>query len=82
MPGNVRSTTFLESPTPLAYNTSSRARVPSIPSSKVHRSTLIANSQQHLLRGHQAAITALALIDLPFRCIVSGDQSGALKVFE
>jgi len=48
----------------------------------VHRSTLIANSQQQLLRAHQEAITALAVLDLPFRCVVSGDRAGVVRVFE
>ncbi|KAM0788135.1 hypothetical protein ACM66B_001300 [Microbotryomycetes sp. NB124-2] len=50
--------------------------------SRVHRSTHIASAQQQMLRAHQEAITALALIDLPFRCVVSGDRSGVIKVFE
>ncbi|GAA5836125.1 hypothetical protein JCM9279_002203 [Rhodotorula babjevae] len=52
------------------------------PPSRVHRSTLIANSQQQLLRAHQEAITALAVLDLPFRCVVSGDRAGVVRVFE
>ena len=46
------------------------------------RSQLIANNQQTLLKAHQDAITTLALLDLPFRCIVSGDRSGVIKVWE
>lgn len=73
---STRPNLFLESPPP------SRTRSTASSSNRVHRSTLIANSQQQLLRGHQEAITALAVIDLPFRCVVSGDRSGVVKVFE
>ncbi|SCZ98267.1 BZ3500_MvSof-1268-A1-R1_Chr3-2g06260 [Microbotryum saponariae] len=55
---------------------------PSQRTSRVHRSTLIANHQQQLLRAHHDAITALAIVDLPFRCIITGDRSGVVKVFE
>ncbi|GAA5934969.1 ubiquitin-binding serine/threonine protein kinase VPS15 [Sporobolomyces koalae] len=80
-----RPTIYLEAPPPVppvsgASSTSSRPRP--TPSSRVHRSTLIANSQQQLLKAHREAVTALAIIDLPFRCIVSGDRSGVIKVFE
>jgi phosphoinositide-3-kinase regulatory subunit 4 len=40
-----------------------------------HRSTVVANYQQSLLRNHGDAVTAIAVIDLPFRCIVSADRS-------
>ena len=46
-----------------------------------HRVTLIAHHQQQLLRSHRDAVTALALIDLPFKCLISGDRSGSIKVF-
>lgn len=46
------------------------------------RQALIATHQQTLLKAHQDAITALALLELPFRCIVSGDRSGIIKVWE
>ncbi|SCV71242.1 BQ2448_2830 [Microbotryum intermedium] len=58
------------------------AHPPSQRTSRVHRSTLIANHQQQLLRAHHDAITALAIVDLPFRCIITGDRSGVVKVFE
>ncbi|BGP14610.1 Serine/threonine-protein kinase [Rhodosporidiobolus nylandii] len=79
-------TLYLESPPPTApassSSSSSQSSRSARPSSRVHRSTLIANSQQQMLRAHQDAITALAVIDLPFRCVVSGDRSGVVKVFE
>lgn len=46
------------------------------------RTQTIANSQQSLLRAHQDSISALALLELPFRCIVSADRSGFIKVWE
>ncbi|KAG0667566.1 Serine/threonine-protein kinase [Rhodotorula mucilaginosa] len=52
------------------------------PVSRVHRSTLIATSQQRLARAHHEAITALGLLELPFRCVVTGDRSGIVRVFE
>ncbi|GAA5975499.1 hypothetical protein JCM5350_002632 [Sporobolomyces pararoseus] len=84
-----RPTLYLESPPPSqpappsssSSSSSSRSR-PTASSSRVHRSTLIANSQQQLTKAHREAITALAIIDLPFRCVVSGDRSGVVKVFE
>lgn len=54
----------------------------SAPVSRVHRSTLIATSQQRLARAHHEAITALGLLELPFRCVVTGDRSGIVRVFE
>ncbi len=46
------------------------------------RTSLIGNHQQQLLKGHQDCITALACIDVPFRCgIISGDRMGVVKVF-
>ncbi|BGP01316.1 Other/VPS15 protein kinase [Rhodotorula toruloides ATCC 204091] len=61
---------------------SSRPSRPPAPTARVHRSTLIANSQQQLLRAHQEAITAVNVLDLPFRCVVSGDRAGVVRVFE
>ncbi|GAA6014207.1 hypothetical protein JCM11491_004137 [Sporobolomyces phaffii] len=82
-----RPTLYLESPPPpspqpVSTPSSSRSRPSATNPSRVHRSTLIANSQQQLLKAHREAITALAIIDLPFRCVVSGDRSGVVKVFE
>ncbi|GAA5884630.1 hypothetical protein JCM6882_005326 [Rhodosporidiobolus microsporus] len=86
---NIRPTLYLESPSSSSSTSTSRSSRPhhhpsstTTTPSRVHRSTLIANSQQQLLRAHQEAITALAVVDLPFRCVVSGDRSGVVKVFE
>ncbi|GAA5903427.1 ubiquitin-binding serine/threonine protein kinase VPS15 [Sporobolomyces salmoneus] len=82
-----RPNLYLEAPPPVTNSssnnssTSSRSR-PAASTSRVHRSTLIANSQQQLMKAHREAITALAIVDLPFRCVVSGDRSGVVKVFE
>ncbi|CAE7123924.1 unnamed protein product [Rhizoctonia solani] len=47
------------------------------------RSTLTAQHHQTVMKGHTDAVTALACVDLPFKGgIVSGDASGALKVFK
>jgi phosphoinositide-3-kinase regulatory subunit 4 len=46
------------------------------------RANLTAGSQQNLLRAHQDAITALALLELPFKCVVSADRSGNVKIWE
>ncbi|KDN46573.1 hypothetical protein RSAG8_04226, partial [Rhizoctonia solani AG-8 WAC10335] len=47
------------------------------------RSMLTAQHHQTVMKGHSDAISALACIDLPFKGgIVSGDASGALKVFK
>lgn len=46
------------------------------------RQALIAANQQTLLKAHQDAITALIMLELPFRCIVSGDRSGIIKIWE
>ncbi|GAA5855478.1 hypothetical protein JCM8547_007849 [Rhodosporidiobolus lusitaniae] len=80
-----RPTLHLESPPSLPPSSSSSSSSSSSrprPANRVHRSTLIANSQQQMLRAHHEAITALAVMDLPFRCVVSGDRSGVVKVFE
>ncbi|KAF8336386.1 uncharacterized protein EI90DRAFT_3144677 [Cantharellus anzutake] len=46
------------------------------------RTALISSNQQHLLRGHQDCITALACLGSPFRgSLISGDRSGVIKVF-
>jgi phosphoinositide-3-kinase regulatory subunit 4 len=43
---------------------------------------VISSQQQQIHRTHQDIITALALLDSPFRgCIISGDRSGTIKVF-
>ncbi|CAE6436166.1 unnamed protein product [Rhizoctonia solani] len=47
------------------------------------RSVVTAQHHQTVMKGHTDSITALACIDLPFKGgIVSGDASGALKVFK
>ncbi|KAG8712873.1 Serine/threonine-protein kinase [Ceratobasidium sp. 423] len=47
------------------------------------RSMLTAQHYQTVMKGHTDAVTALACIDLPFKGgVVSGDASGALKVFK
>jgi phosphoinositide-3-kinase, regulatory subunit 4 len=46
------------------------------------RISLITNSQQNLLKGHQDVISAIACIDSPFRGgIISGDRAGVIKVW-
>jgi len=46
------------------------------------RISLITNSQQNLLKGHQDVVTAIACIDSPFRGgIISGDRAGVIKVW-
>ena len=51
-------------------------------SSAPQRISLITNSQQNLLKGHQDVVTAIACIDSPFRGgIVSGDRAGVIKVW-
>ncbi|KAG6877788.1 hypothetical protein C0993_003882 [Termitomyces sp. T159_Od127] len=46
------------------------------------RMSLITQSQQNLLRSHQDVITALALVESPFRGgIISGDRAGVVKVW-
>ncbi|GAA6055457.1 hypothetical protein JCM3770_002836 [Rhodotorula araucariae] len=84
-----RPTLYLESPSLAAAPRPSRSSSSGVSTavaastpSRIHRSTLIATSQQQLLRAHQEAITALAVLDLPFRCVVSGDRAGVLRVFE
>jgi phosphoinositide-3-kinase regulatory subunit 4 len=62
--------------------TETRPVLKSIPSGPNRRQTLVANNQQTLLKAHQDAITAIALLELPFRCIVSADRSGVIKVWE
>ncbi|WFD30617.1 non-specific serine/threonine protein kinase [Malassezia sp. CBS 17886] len=34
------------------------------------------------VKSHKDAITALAVIELPFRCIVAGDRAGTIRVWE
>ncbi|KAJ1301055.1 hypothetical protein OPQ81_003473 [Rhizoctonia solani] len=47
------------------------------------RSTLTTQYHQTVMKAHTDAVTALACVDLPFKGgIVSGDASGALKVFK
>lgn len=64
-----------------------------------HRSTMIAQHQQQMLRAHQESITAVSLVlcsvlssltcclqisalSVPFNCVVSGDRSGVIKVYQ
>ena len=60
--------------------TSSASKAVSSGSGK--RSQVIATHQQSLSRAHQDTISAVALIELPFRCIVSADRSGIIKVWQ
>lgn len=50
------------------------------------RSPLLAQQQtqeaQAFMRAHRDAITALAVLEVPFRCVVAGDRTGAVKVWE
>lgn len=46
------------------------------------RSAHVQGHQRNLLRAHQDQVTAIACVDSPFRgCIISGDRSGAIKVW-
>jgi phosphoinositide-3-kinase regulatory subunit 4 len=73
-----------------ASYTSSSSQVPGQPTQYVeqaigqdtqrHRSTLIASYQHALLKAHQDAITAIAVLQLPFKCVVSGDRRGVIKI--
>jgi len=73
-----------ESSTTVTWTTYTEARqqTKNTSSNKSQRAQLIAHNQQTLLRAHQDAIQSLALLELPFRCIVSGDRSGVIKVWE
>ncbi|KAI8460705.1 VPS15 protein kinase [Phakopsora pachyrhizi] len=51
---------------------------PTIP----HRSTVVANYQMNVLKNHRDCITCIGLIEIPFRCIVSGDRSGEIHIYE
>lgn len=44
------------------------------------RPTIVAHSQQNMLRAHQDAITAVALLQLPYKMILTGDRKGIIKV--
>lgn len=44
------------------------------------RPTIIAQSQQNMLRAHQDAITAAILLQLPYKTIITGDRKGVIKV--
>lgn len=59
----------------------------SLPPSKTPtRSPLILHQQTNqistLMKAHKDTITALGLIESPFRCIVAGDQAGTIRVWE
>ncbi|CDW96863.1 hypothetical protein [Sporisorium scitamineum] len=49
------------------------------------KSPLLANQTAlyaHMSRAHKDAITDLVVIECPFRCIVAGDRSGCIRVWE
>jgi phosphoinositide-3-kinase regulatory subunit 4 len=50
------------------------------------RSPLIMHQQttqiNALMKAHKDTVTALAMIESPFRCIVAGDQAGTIRVWE
>lgn len=52
------------------------------PVSTPHRSNVVAGYQQSVLQNHLDAVTAVAVIDIPFRCIVSADKMGKIHVYE
>jgi len=59
----------------------------SLPSNKIPlRSPLILHQQTNqinsLMKAHKDTITALGIIESPFRCIVAGDQAGSIRVWE
>ena len=48
-----------------------------------HRSPLVAHQQDNALgRVHKDAVTAIAVIENPFRCVVAGDRTGCIRVWE
>ncbi|KAG9040843.1 Serine/threonine-protein kinase [Tulasnella sp. UAMH 9824] len=67
---------------PSSIHTESHIRHTTKSSQPSWRTSLIGQHQQQLLKGHQDCITALACLDVPFRCgIISGDRLGVVKVF-
>ncbi|KAG0139941.1 hypothetical protein CROQUDRAFT_693502 [Cronartium quercuum f. sp. fusiforme G11] len=52
------------------------------PVSTPHRSNVVAGYQQSVLQNHLDAITAVGVIDIPFRCIISADKMGTIHVYE
>ncbi|KAG8950099.1 Serine/threonine-protein kinase [Tulasnella sp. 424] len=71
-----------DSGTPSAIHTESHIRHATKSHQPSWRTSLIGQHQQQLLKGHQDCITALACLDVPFRCcIISGDRLGVVKVF-
>ncbi|WFC96835.1 non-specific serine/threonine protein kinase [Malassezia brasiliensis] len=75
-----------------------RARAPAQPATYLHQraaatstplapptplhAARAARALAHYVRAHKDAITALCLLELPFRCVVAGDRSGAIRVWE
>ncbi|KIO30139.1 hypothetical protein M407DRAFT_225431 [Tulasnella calospora MUT 4182] len=71
-----------DSSTPSSIHTESHIRHTTKSHQPSWRTSLIGQHQQQLLKGHQDCITALACLDVPFRCgIISGDRLGVVKVF-
>ncbi|EGG07444.1 uncharacterized protein MELLADRAFT_35562, partial [Melampsora larici-populina 98AG31] len=70
-------TLYLEYTAKRKAGSSSRRLDPSRndPVSTPHRSNVVAGYQQSVLQNHLDAVTAVAVIDIPFRCIVSADKS-------
>lgn len=70
---------------PARYIHQSAASLP-VQRTSFARSPLLAQQQtqqaQSFMRAHKDAITSLAIIEFPFRCIVAGDRTGAIKVWE
>ncbi|KAG8859720.1 Serine/threonine-protein kinase [Tulasnella sp. 330] len=81
-PTNATEPSSAPSPTPSSIHTESYLNHTSKLDRPSLRTSLIGHHQQQLLKGHQDCITALACIDVPFRCgVVSGDRTGVVKVF-
>ncbi|KAG9029158.1 Serine/threonine-protein kinase [Tulasnella sp. JGI-2019a] len=81
-PTNDTEQSATPSPTPSSIHTESYSNQVSRLDRPSLRTSLIGHHQQQLLKSHQDCITALACIDVPFRCgIVSGDRTGVVKVF-
>ena len=56
-------------------------RAPLAPPTPLHAAHT-ARALAHYVRAHKDAVTALCVLESPFRCVVAGDRAGAIRVWE
>ncbi|KAI3618380.1 hypothetical protein CBS9595_002743 [Malassezia furfur] len=68
-------------PATYVHQRAAAASAPLAPPTPLHTAHA-ARALAHYVRAHKDAITAVCLLESPFRCVVAGDRTGAIRVWE